>query len=166
MGITVTNSVAAVFMVLVVTARGGELAGGEGDPAEHLAGILRRGAGGVAALLGGQGVVKDGYDELGVPLQADDGELPQGHIQPPLGGAQHQILVKQPPDPLGDLDTAALLMLTGLRHPGGKNHGIQYLHCGHQIGGQHFEDYCLSISLIYSSVVHGVSHKCFDLRTD
>ena len=118
----------AAMLVLIAT-RGGELLGGEGDPGEHFTGVFRGGAGGVAAFLGGQGVVQDGDDELGVPLQADDGELAQGHIEPPLAGVHHQIPLEKALDGPGDLDHAAFLGLAGIRHPGAEDHGVQHLHC-------------------------------------
>ena len=111
-----------------------KLLGGEGDPGEHLAGILRRGAGGVTAFLGGHGVIENGDDELGVPLQPDDGELAQCHIKPPLAGVHHQLVIKQALDGPRDLDHAAFLGLAGIRHPGAEDHGVQHLYCGHQIG--------------------------------
>ena len=128
------DSVAAV--VVTVASRGSELFGGEGDSGEHFAGIFRCGTGGVAAFLGGQSVVENGHDELCVPFQPDDGELAQGHIQPPPGGCEDQILVKKGTDRSGDLYHTALLLFAGLRYPGTENHGIKYLYYGGRaIGG-------------------------------
>ena len=62
----------AAVILFAVAASGGELVGGEGDAAEHLAGVLGA-AGGVAAFLCGDAVVHHRYNELGVPLQSDDG---------------------------------------------------------------------------------------------
>ena len=56
-----------------------ELIHGELHMAEDLTGIVLVAAAG--ALLLGQAVVVDGHEELGVPLQPDDGELAQGNIQ-------------------------------------------------------------------------------------
>ena len=116
-------------MLALIAPRGGELLGGEGDPGEHFAGVFRGGAGGVAAFLGGHGVIENGDDELGVPLQPDDGELAQGHIEPPLGGIHHQFIVEKALDWPRDLDHATFLGLAGLRHPGTQHHGVQHLHC-------------------------------------
>ena len=116
-------------MLVLIASRWRELLGGEGDPGEHFAGVFRSGAGGVAAFFGGYGVIQHRHDELGVPLQADDGELPQCHIEPPLGGVHHQVAFEEALDRTGDLDEAAFLRLAGIRHPGAEDHGIQHLHC-------------------------------------
>ena len=125
----------AAVILFAVAASGGELVGGEGDAAEHLAGVLGA-AGGVAAFLCGDAVVHHRYNELGVPLQSDDGELPQRHKQPPAVILQSQILVKHGPDPIRYLHLGAVphAAVAGLPHPGAEHHGIKHLFYGHQIG--------------------------------
>lgn len=80
-GLFATAAVIGLASGLAVAALGGELGGREGDAAEQLAGVFGA-ARGVTALLGRDAVVHNGYDELCVPFQPDDGELPQGHIEP------------------------------------------------------------------------------------
>ena len=72
---------AAVIVAVAVAAPGGELLGGEGNTAEHFAGIFGAAAGGIAAFFGGDGIIQHRYDQLGIPLQADDGKLAQRHKQ-------------------------------------------------------------------------------------
>ena len=67
---------------LVVAAPGGKLTYREGNLGEQLAGVFGA-AGIVAAFLGGYAVIQHWDDNLGIPLQSDDRELPQGHKQPP-----------------------------------------------------------------------------------
>ena len=66
---------------LPVAAGGSELAGGEGNAAEHFAGVFGAAALAVAAFLFGDGVFHHGHDQLHIPFQPDDGELPQGDVQ-------------------------------------------------------------------------------------
>ena len=69
---------AAVFAVAFpVAVPGSKLGSGEGNPGEHLAGILGAAAGGFAAFLGRNGVLHYRDHQLSVPFQADDGELAQ-----------------------------------------------------------------------------------------
>ena len=117
---------------LAVAALGGELGGGEGNAAEQLAGVFSA-ARGVAALFGGDAVVHDGHNELCVPLQADDGELSQGHIEPPAVSLHGQVLVKHSLYPIRQLQGAVpSAALAGLPDPGTQYHGIQrfYNRCG------------------------------------
>ena len=91
-GLFATTAVIGLASGLAVAALGGELGGREGDAAEQLAGVLgaaRR----VAALLGGDAVVHNGYDELCVPFQPDDGELPQGDVQAAMVAGGDQVFV-------------------------------------------------------------------------
>ena len=81
---------------------GGEGIGREGDLVKEGAGVLGAAAGVGAALLGGDGVVEDRHDQLGRPLQTDDGELAQGHEEPLLVAAQHQIVPEHGLDIRGD----------------------------------------------------------------
>lgn len=61
-------------------ARGEELVNGELNLTEDITGILFRCAAGSGTFLVGQAVIVDGDQELGVPLQANDGELAQGNV--------------------------------------------------------------------------------------
>ena len=74
-GLFATAAVIGLASGLAVAALGGELGGREGDAAEHLAGIFGA-ARGIATLLCGDAVIHNGDDELSVPFQPDDGELP------------------------------------------------------------------------------------------
>ena len=116
-----------------LAALGGELGGGEGDAAEKFAGVFGA-ARGVAAFLGGDAVVHNGDDQLGVPLQADDGKLAQGHIEFSPVGLEHQVLVKLVFHPLRQLHRAALpgKAVADFPHPGAEDHGVQgfYDGCG------------------------------------
>ena len=68
-----------------------ELFHGETYPGEERAGVVLRAG---HAVLVGQAVVVDRYHQLAVPLQADDGELPQGGQPYAAAVRQHQILAK------------------------------------------------------------------------
>ena len=74
--------VLVIFAVLFVI-RGEELLHREADAAEERAGVILRCA--ARAFLVGQAVVIGGDEQLGIPLQTDDAELPQGGI-PAAGG--------------------------------------------------------------------------------
>ena len=109
---------------LAVAALGGELGGREGDAAEQLAGVFRA-ARGVAAFLGGDAVVHDGHNELCVPFQPDDGELPQGHIEPSAVSLEHQVLIEHGLHPVRHLHGAVPpAALTGFPNPGTEHHGV------------------------------------------
>ena len=86
---------------------GGELSSREGDPGENLTRIFGA-AGIVTALLGGNGIIQHRHDDLGVPLQPDDGELPQRHQQSALFAAENQLVVKMALHLLRDLQRAWL----------------------------------------------------------
>ena len=88
--------------MLVATA-GDELLFREGDATEDFAGIFSAAAWGVTAFLGGYAVIQNRNYQLGIPLQPDERELPQGDKQSALLVAQYQLLVKEFPDSLGDL---------------------------------------------------------------
>ena len=111
-----------------VTVSGREFFGREGDPAEHLAGILTA-AGAVAAFFGGNGVVQNGDNELCVPFQTDDGELPQGYEQPPPLPGEYQLIIKAAGNGVGDLEGVLIAAaFADLPDFGTEDHGIQYLH--------------------------------------
>ena len=135
-GLFATAAVIGLASGLAVAALGGELGGREGDAAEQLAGVLgaaRR----VAALLGGDAVVHDGYDELCVPFQTDDGELPQGHIEPSAVSLQHQVLIEHGFHPVRHLHrTVSPSALTGFPNPRAEHHGVQSLHHSRWAVGQ------------------------------
>ena len=90
-------------MRFAAAAAGCELGGRKRNSGKYLTGILGSASGVVAAFLGGDGVVQHRYDQLRVPLQPDDGELPQSNIQPLIIAAQNQIVVKYSFDGGGDL---------------------------------------------------------------
>jgi len=120
----------ASYLSLAVTAPGCELGSREGDAAEQLAGILGA-AGGVTAFLGGNAVVHNRHDQLGVPFQPDDGELPQGDIEPSAVILEHQVLIEHGLDPVRQLHGAVpAAALAGLPDSGAQDHGVQGLHHG------------------------------------
>ena len=125
---------AAVVSAAIAVVRG-ELLGREGNPAEHFAGILGAAAAGLAAFLHRDGVVQYRDHQLGIPLQPDDGELPQGDEQPPLAAGEHQLLVKGGSDGLRNLNGHRFAgAVADLLDLGAKHHGIQNLYCWHQLG--------------------------------
>ena len=126
---------AAGVLLLVVAPLRCELGGREGDPAEHLAGVLRT-TGIIATFLGGDAVIHHRNDQLGIPLQTNDGELAQGHKESSAIRAGAQLLIKHPPDAVGNLKLCRILAaaIAGIPHPGAEHHGIQHLFYGHQIG--------------------------------
>lgn len=89
-------------------AGGEEFPHGEADLAEDLAGILVPVLVPAGALPGGHAVVVHGDEQLGVPLQPDHGELPQGHIQPPAAPVKGQVAVEAGADAGGDLRQVVL----------------------------------------------------------
>ena len=117
------------FAASIRAGGGGKLLGGEGNAAEHFAGILR-GARRVTALSARNGGVQHRHDQLGIPLQPHNGELPQGHKQPPLIAGEYQLLIKQLPNIAGDLYHAGLLAhaVAYFLHLAAEHHGIQHFH--------------------------------------
>lgn len=128
----VLSAALAAVVASFVAVVGRKLFGGEGNPAEHLAGILGAAApGGVAALLGGNGVVQHRDHQLGVPLQPDNGELSQGDKQPPLPAREHQLLVEDRADALGNLGRDGIAgAFANVPDLGTQHHGVQNLHHG------------------------------------
>ena len=103
------------------------MGGGEGDAAEHFAGVFGA-AGVVAAFLGGHGVFHHRHHQLGVPFQTDDGKLAQGHEQTAAITVNHQLLLEELADAVGDLGGVLAVAVADLLDPGAEHHGIQYLH--------------------------------------
>ena len=122
--------VAVGFFIAV---SGGELGGGEGDPGEHLAGIFGAATGVFTAFLGGNGVFHHRDHQLGIPLQADDGELTQSDKQTAAVAGEDQFFIKQAGDAVGDLDGFLAGTVADFLDFGTEDHGVQYLHHG---GGQ------------------------------
>lgn len=136
---------AAVFGLLIVQGAGGlavvggeELAHGEADLAEQLAGVLLVAAAVTAAVavLLRHAVVVGGHEQLGVPLQTDDGELAQGDEQAVRVAAGDQ-LVGEAGAHLGrDLaaGTGAGAALAYVHQLHAQDDGVHRLHYPHQIG--------------------------------
>ena len=112
-----------------------ELAHGEGDGAEELAGVLVGAAVDAAtagALLVGQAVIQHGNQQLAVPLQADDGELAQGDKDPTAVVAHGEIAVKalaHAGRKLADI-TVTAAAVAALQELGIQDHGVHSLHNG------------------------------------
>ena len=119
--------ISAAAVTLAITALRCELLGREGNPGEHLAGILGA-ADGIAAILGGNGVVKNRHDQLSIPLQPDDGELTQGHVQPLLIPGEHQVLVETAANGSGNLAAGLAAAVADILDFTAQHHGIQHLH--------------------------------------
>lgn len=121
----------APVVAAVIAAAGGEPGGGEGDFAEHLAGIFGA-ARGFAAFLGGDCVVQNGNHQLGIPFQTNDGELPQGDEEPAAVTAVHQIVIKHGANGGRDLQSIVLsaMVVANIPNLGAEDHGIQNLHHG------------------------------------
>ena len=134
MSVAVPAAAPVLITAAAVAAVGGELTGREGDSAEQFTGILGA-AGIVAAFLGGDGVVQHRHDELCVPLQTDDGELAQGHIEPAAVRSHDQVIIEEPLNGGGDLDRARVGPVADIPDPGAEDHGIQYFHHPHQFAG-------------------------------
>ena len=118
-----------VGVTIIVTAARRKLGSGEGDPGEHFAGILSAAAGGIAAFLGGDGVIQNRNHQLGIPLQPNDGELPQGHEQPATVTGHHQFVIKHAANGGRNLTDRIILAVTDIPDNGVEYHGIQNLHC-------------------------------------
>ena len=112
-------------IVAAIAATGSELALREWNAAEHLAGVFAA-AGGIAALLGGNAVIQNRHYQLGVPLQADNGKLPQSHQQIAGRTACYQLFVEDTADGCRDL-CHPTVSATFLEF-GAEYHGIQHFH--------------------------------------
>ena len=108
-----------------------ELLGGELHLAEQSTGILLAAS---SALLAGNAVVVGRDQQLAVPLQADHGELPQGHIHPLSLAAHGQLTGETRGDAGRDVAgvaaaaTAAPVVLTTFHQLHAEDDGIHSLH--------------------------------------
>jgi hypothetical protein len=121
----------ALRIVVGIAILGSKLPGGEGNPGKQLAGIFRT-ADGVTAILGRKAVVQNGYNDLGIPLQANDGELTQSNKQPTAVSGEHQFLIKLILNTAGDGQYTGFLAgtIAHIFDPGGQYHRIQNFHHG------------------------------------
>ena len=106
-----------------------ELAHREADVAEQPAGVL---AGAAGTLLLGHAVIVHGDQELGVPLQPHDGELPQRHIDAPRVVPAGQLAAEEAADEGRDLAQVAVAgtAAAGLHQLRIQHDGINGLHRG------------------------------------
>ena len=118
---------AIVFPAVVVAAGGGKLPGGEGNPGENFAGFFRQ-TRIVAAFFGGQGVIQHRDDQLGIPLQTDDGKLTQSYIKPPVIPGELKRFVEHLLNEFGDLVDGGFVTFLAVPDLGTQNHGIQHFH--------------------------------------
>lgn len=98
--------------------------------AENLAGVLIAGRVAAGALLFRDAVVVDGGEQLGVPLQTDEGELPQGDIEPPVLAAEAQLTAEAGADAgrnLGDFAVTGTT-LTHIHQFDAQHNGVHRLH--------------------------------------
>jgi hypothetical protein len=135
---TVTSWIVAVAIVSLrsVAIGWGKFPGWEGDPTKQLTGIFRIGAGGVGAFFAGDRVLQERYYHLGIPLQTNNGELPQRHKKPTVVMTCHQIFIKQLLNAFWDLRAELLrAMITVFGNLAGKYHGLEnFYNCGGSIG--------------------------------
>ena len=120
--------IAGVIMA-AITPPGDELALREWDTAEHFAGIFAA-ARRITAFLGGNAVVQNRHHQLGIPLQADNGKLPQCHQQIPGCTACDQLFVEDTAD--GGRDLCHGAVPTVFLKFGTEYHRIQDFHHPHQ----------------------------------
>ena len=138
---------ALVVAAVVQTVGGEELIHGEADTLEELAGVLASAAAAAGAVLVGHAVVEHGHEQLAVPLQADDGELPQGYEGPAVVVAHGQLAAEALAHAGGNLADVAVAAaaLAALHQLGVQDDGVHRLHHG---GGQ--------IALLQQLAVHGL----------
>ena len=137
----------ALVVTGVVQAVGGkELIDGEADVLEQLAGILA-GAAAAGAVLVGHAVVVHGDQQLGIPLQTDDGELAQRDEGAAVLVAHGQLAAEALAYAGGNLTHVAVAaaVLAALHQLGVQDDGINSLYNG---GGQ--------IALLQQLPVHAV----------
>ena len=104
---------------------------GELHMTEQLAGVLITGAAVAGALLIGHAVVIDGDQELGIPLQPDEGELAQGHIEPLALAGEVQVAAKAGADAgghLGEFAVSGAVAVTGVYQLHAQDQGVYGLH--------------------------------------
>ena len=119
---------------------------GELDAAEHVTGVLLAVVISAAAVLGGDAVVVDGDEQLGIPLQADDRELAQGDKDPMLVAAGHQLVAEAGGHRRGDIQAAAVAG-AALAHIHQLQTEDQGVHRLHHRGGQVGLGYALHLAL-------------------
>ena len=104
--------------------------------AENLAGVLIAGGVAAGALLLRDAVVVNGGEQLGVPLQTDEGELPQGDIEPPGLTAKAQLTAKAGADAGGNLGDLAVTVaaFAHVHQLDAQHNGVHRLYYPHQIG--------------------------------
>ena len=107
-----------------------ELVDGELDMAEHLAGVLVVAAAG--ALLLRHAVVVHRHEELGIPLQTDDGELAQSDVDALAVAAEAQVAAEAGADAGGHVGQGAVagMALAHVYQLHVENDGIHHLHHG------------------------------------
>ena len=107
-----------------------ELVDGELDMAEDLAGIILAAAAVAGALLFRHTIVVDRNEKLGIALQADEGELAKGDIEPLALAAEAQLAAEAGADAgrhVGELAVAGTA-LAGIYQLQAKDQGINGLH--------------------------------------
>lgn len=116
---------------------GEELVNGEADILEQLAGVLA-GAAAAGAVLIGHAVVEHGDQQLGIPLQADDGELAQRDKGPAVLVAHGQLAAEALAYAGGDLAHVAVAaaVLAALHQLGVQDDGVNGLYHCLKIGGR------------------------------
>ena len=124
---------ALVVAAVVQTVGGEELIHGEADTLEELAGVLAGAAAAAGAVLVGHAVVEHGHEQLAVPLQADDGELPQGDKGAAVVVAHGQLTAEALAHAGGNLADVAVAaaVLAALHQLGVQDDGVHGLHHGH-----------------------------------
>ena len=112
-----------------------ELAHRELDLPEQLAGVLLAAVAAAVAVLLRHAVIVGGHEQLGVPLQADDGELAQGDKQAVHIAASNQLLGEAGAHRGRNLAAIVVVMaLAHLHQLHSQDDGIHRLYYPHQIG--------------------------------
>jgi hypothetical protein len=124
----------AVFLIGAYIGRE-KLVDRESDAAEEFAGRI---LGGSHALFVRQTEIMAGNDQLGVALQADDGELSQTNIDALFIVLQDQVIIKAIANALGNLEQIAVaadaLRVTGFNQLDTEADGVDHLNGRVQLG--------------------------------
>ena len=131
--LSVGCGIAGAVIFLLIAISGCKTVCRERNPGEHFAGVFPT-AGVIAAFLGGNTVLCHGNNDLGIPFQPHNRELTKAHIQSAALSAEHQFLIKDLNDSLGNLHQMAFLAVTDLFDLGRQHHRIKNFYRGHQIG--------------------------------
>ena len=115
----------AALCLARITAPWGKLVLRERNTAEHLTGIFPA-AGILTAHLGGDTIVQNRHQKLGIPFQTNNGKLSQCDQQISVNVTGHQFFFKQFRDSCRNLRYRSMTAV--LLNFGTKHHGVQHFH--------------------------------------